>query len=118
MGKPCVELAILFGQLTLGLLYGDFASGLVTGTSSRTVKGWFGRTAGVSVSFPPVKRGFGRTAVSLGFDDICIGCFWWTVKREYVYLNPQNNVVALPRGIAGFMAQSKIITTFVSTSKT
>ena len=39
MGKPCVELTILFGQLTLCLVYGDFASGLVIGISSRTAKG-------------------------------------------------------------------------------
>ena len=39
MGKPCDELTILFGQLTLCLVYGDFASGLVIGISSRTAKG-------------------------------------------------------------------------------
>lgn len=29
--------------------------------------------------------------------------FWWTAKREYIYLNQENNVVALRCGIAGFI---------------
>lgn len=29
--------------------------------------------------------------------------FWRIVKREYIYLNPEDNVVALRRGIAGFI---------------
>ena len=71
-------------------------------------------------------------------DNIWIERFWRTIKREYISLNPEDNVVALRRGIAGFliqaqnpgaclcdgcigkkvMAKPKIITTFVSTSKT
>lgn len=36
-------------------------------------------------------------------DNIWIERFWRTVKREYIYLNPEDNVVALRRGIAGFI---------------
>ena len=36
-------------------------------------------------------------------DNIWIERFWRTIKREYIYLNPEDNVVALRRGIAGFI---------------
>ena len=36
-------------------------------------------------------------------DNIWIERFWRTIKREYIYLNPKDNVVALRRGIAGFI---------------
>lgn len=36
-------------------------------------------------------------------DNIWIERFWRTIKREYRYLNPEDNVVALRRGIAGFI---------------
>ncbi len=34
-------------------------------------------------------------------DNVWIERFWRTIKREYVYLNPETNVNALRRGIAG-----------------
>lgn len=36
-------------------------------------------------------------------DNIWIERFWRTIKREYIYLSPEDNVVALRRGIAGFI---------------
>lgn len=36
-------------------------------------------------------------------DNIWIERFWRTLKREYVYLNPEDNAVALRRGIADFI---------------
>lgn len=36
-------------------------------------------------------------------DNIWIERFWRTIKREYIYLNPEDNVAALRRGIAGFI---------------
>ena len=36
-------------------------------------------------------------------DNIWIERFWRTIKREYVYLNPEDNATALRRGIAGFI---------------
>ena len=36
-------------------------------------------------------------------DNIWIERFWRTIKREYIHLNPEDNVVALRRGIAGFI---------------
>jgi putative transposase len=36
-------------------------------------------------------------------DNIWIERFWRTIKREYIYLNPEENVAALRRGIAGFI---------------
>ena len=36
-------------------------------------------------------------------DNIWIKRFWRTIKREYIYLNPENNVAALRCGITGFI---------------
>lgn len=36
-------------------------------------------------------------------DNIWIERFWRTIKREYIYLNPENNVAALRCGITGFI---------------
>ena len=36
-------------------------------------------------------------------DNIWIERFWRTIKREYIYLNPEDNVAALRCGITGFI---------------
>ena len=36
-------------------------------------------------------------------DNIWIERFWRTIKREYIYLNSENNVAALRCGITGFI---------------
>lgn len=36
-------------------------------------------------------------------DNVWIERFWRTIKREYVYLNPEDNATDLRRGIAGFI---------------
>ena len=36
-------------------------------------------------------------------DNVWIERFWRTIKREYVYLNPESTVGALRRGIAKYM---------------
>lgn len=36
-------------------------------------------------------------------DNIWIERFWRAIKREYIYLNPEDNVAALRCGIAGFI---------------
>ena len=35
--------------------------------------------------------------------DYHIERFWRTIKREYIYLNPEDNVAALRCGITGFI---------------
>ena len=36
-------------------------------------------------------------------DNIWIERFWRTKKREYVYLNPEDNVIALRKGVARYI---------------
>ena len=36
-------------------------------------------------------------------DNIWIERFWRTIKREYVYLNPEDNVIDLRKGVARYI---------------
>lgn len=36
-------------------------------------------------------------------DNIWIEHFWRTIKREYIYLNPEDSVQALRKGVAGYI---------------
>lgn len=46
-------------------------------------------------------------------DNIWIEHFWRIIKREYIYLNPEDNVVALGRGIADFFDNRHKIPAYV-----